>query len=130
MKRQEAIAQGLTTYRTGKRCKWGHDAARYASSGACVTCMANNNRGIRAKIAHAMLSRRFAFVPIPLSARVRADKLPELLAWIDAWNMATGELISEDGGARLRQREGVTMPLPASPPEVDWNAPGYGVGHE
>ena len=36
--RQQALAQGLTHYFTGKLCKHGHIAIRYASTRSCVAC--------------------------------------------------------------------------------------------
>lgn len=36
--RKDALAQGLTHYFTGKPCKRGHIAARYAKTGNCVEC--------------------------------------------------------------------------------------------
>lgn len=41
MKRSEALQQGLPKYRTGKRCKNGHDSERYTLSGVCVQCVAD-----------------------------------------------------------------------------------------
>lgn len=37
--RRAALESGVTTYYSAKRCPHGHDAARYASSGACITCV-------------------------------------------------------------------------------------------
>jgi hypothetical protein len=39
--RKDALAQGLTHYFTGKPCKRGHVAARYAKTGNCVECTLN-----------------------------------------------------------------------------------------
>jgi len=36
--RQDALFQGLTRYFTGKPCKHGHLAERYAKDGNCVNC--------------------------------------------------------------------------------------------
>lgn len=41
--RQEAIAQGLRHYFTGKPCRHGHMSARYVTSG-CVECAKKNAR--------------------------------------------------------------------------------------
>lgn len=43
MSRVEAKAAGLARYLTGKPCKHGHVAERYASTGVCVTCQQRNN---------------------------------------------------------------------------------------
>lgn len=37
--RKQALAQGLPTYSTGNKCKHGHDAPRYTSSGTCKGCL-------------------------------------------------------------------------------------------
>lgn len=42
-KRIEALSLGLTHYDTGKPCKNGHTARRYAKSGACMECIKVNN---------------------------------------------------------------------------------------
>lgn len=39
----EANEQGLKYYFTGKPCKYGHVAKRYASSGLCLGCMKRKN---------------------------------------------------------------------------------------
>jgi hypothetical protein len=39
MNRNEAKAQGLSYYRTGKPCKHGHIGDRYVSTTACVACV-------------------------------------------------------------------------------------------
>lgn len=36
--RKEAEALGLTIYRTGRKCKYGHASWRFVSNGACLTC--------------------------------------------------------------------------------------------
>jgi hypothetical protein len=36
--RQQALAQGLTHYFTGKACKRGHHSVRYAKTGNCCEC--------------------------------------------------------------------------------------------
>lgn len=41
--RQDALAQGLTRYFTGKPCKHGHTAARYVKTRSCVQCTASHN---------------------------------------------------------------------------------------
>ena len=41
--RKDALAQGLTHYFTGKPCKRGHLAVRYASTKSCVECSAAHN---------------------------------------------------------------------------------------
>lgn len=38
MKRSDAKAAGLKTYRTGKPCANGHNAPRFTTSGACSAC--------------------------------------------------------------------------------------------
>jgi 5-methylcytosine-specific restriction endonuclease McrA len=43
MSRIEAKAAGLARYFTGKPCKHGHVAERYASTCVCVTCQRQNN---------------------------------------------------------------------------------------
>jgi hypothetical protein len=40
-KRSEALRNGDTIYFTGKQCKAGHFAGRYASTGNCITCVKN-----------------------------------------------------------------------------------------
>ena len=42
--RQEAIAQGLKRYFTGKPCKHGHIVERQCSSGACFACAAARDK--------------------------------------------------------------------------------------
>lgn len=41
--RKDALAQGLTHYFTGKPCKRGHLAVRYASTKSCIECTAAHN---------------------------------------------------------------------------------------
>ena len=41
--RKDALTQGLTHYFTGKPCKRGHLAMRYASTKSCVECSAAHN---------------------------------------------------------------------------------------
>ena len=45
--RQEAIAQGLRRYFTGKPCKRGHIAERKRSDGNCLTCLAAHKKAYR-----------------------------------------------------------------------------------
>ena len=37
--REDAIALGFTTYRTGEPCRRGHTAWRYISTGNCIACL-------------------------------------------------------------------------------------------
>lgn len=39
MSRADAKAAGMPVYRTGRRCRRGHIAFRYLSTGACIQCM-------------------------------------------------------------------------------------------
>lgn len=39
MNKLEALEHGHVTYNTGKACRRGHHADRYASSGSCVECV-------------------------------------------------------------------------------------------
>ena len=41
--RQDALAQGLTHYFTGKPCKRGHVGARYVKTRSCIQCTALHN---------------------------------------------------------------------------------------
>lgn len=41
--RQKAIVDGDLLFYTGKSCKHGHYAARYVSTGNCVTCVKNGS---------------------------------------------------------------------------------------
>lgn len=38
IRQKDAPLLGLTIYRTGKPCKYGHKSWRFVSSGACVAC--------------------------------------------------------------------------------------------
>ncbi len=48
---REALEQGLKFYKTGKPCAQGHDAPRYASTGACTACNAQGVKQHRATLA-------------------------------------------------------------------------------
>lgn len=37
--RAQAKAMGLTVYRTGRPCRYGHTAWRYVSTSQCITCL-------------------------------------------------------------------------------------------
>lgn len=39
MERKEALAAKMVTYNTGRPCRVGHHADRYAKNGACVECL-------------------------------------------------------------------------------------------
>ena len=45
--RKEALAQGLTHYFTGKPCKRGHVAKRFAKRGLCMDCNRAHNKDLR-----------------------------------------------------------------------------------
>ena len=47
--RQEAIAQGLTKYYTGKACKWGHICERNVNDRHCPICKNIRSKKHRAK---------------------------------------------------------------------------------
>ena len=47
--RQEAIAQGLTKYYTGKTCKWGHLSERTVYDKHCVICKRDRQKKHRVK---------------------------------------------------------------------------------
>lgn len=40
--RMEAAKAGLVRYYTGRKCKRGHDAERFTSTGICVVCNREN----------------------------------------------------------------------------------------
>lgn len=55
-----ARMRGQVTYRSGNPCKFGH-VERYASRGACVECMADQQRRRqRAMVQSEMKAERFA----------------------------------------------------------------------
>lgn len=43
--RKDAKALGLTVYRTGEPCAYGHTGYRYVSTGACIACLRARPRG-------------------------------------------------------------------------------------
>ena len=42
--RTEAAAQGRKRFYTGKPCKYGHDAQRFVTTGACIACNAARSK--------------------------------------------------------------------------------------
>jgi hypothetical protein len=48
--RKQALAQGETTFFTGKPCRKGHVTPRYASTGHCVECVKEAARGYRQEL--------------------------------------------------------------------------------
>ena len=59
--RQEAIAQGLNRYFTGKSCKHGHIAERRWSSGGCLTCHLAQDKAHREANREKIAARKKAY---------------------------------------------------------------------
>ncbi len=55
--REDAVAQGLRRYFTGKACKSGHVAERVTVSATCVECMRVATAANRKKARDAILAR-------------------------------------------------------------------------
>ena len=51
---------GLTKYRTGKPCKWGHISDRWTQTGSCCECTLEAGRRARADFA---IARKKAMAP-------------------------------------------------------------------
>jgi len=83
--RQDAIALGFVTYFTGKPCKHGHIAERYAGKGYCIGCdiahretnrenLAEYNKAYRANNKEAMSEQRKAYYTNNKEAILRNNK--------------------------------------------------------
>lgn len=52
-RRSSAVELGLRFYSTGKPCRYGHLARRYASTGGCVVCVASKQSARDGKLKEA-----------------------------------------------------------------------------
>lgn len=97
--RHRALLKGRGRYSTGRPCKHGHVAERYASTGHCVACIRANRALYVAKYPERVrLSAREA------QRRIRRDDPAGVLAYHRHYRATTRERINELQRARRRSR--------------------------
>ena len=94
LSRDDAFAQGLKKYYTGRPCARGHDTFRYVRTGACVDCIRFYSR-----------SYQFQIKPneTQLTIKLRnADDIPVLMELVNQLNIARelDDLIRAHNGKR------------------------------
>jgi len=79
--RTEAAALGRKRFYTGKPCKYGHDAQRFVTTGACVACNAARSK---------VFSKAIATGGKPFSYRLHPDDVAAALAYCQALDLQRG----------------------------------------
>lgn len=125
--RQVAKSKGLTTFFTGKPCKYGHFSNRYVSSGACTECLTSssspNSTNVdsiiedtqrRMAAVQAMVDQIKAQSAIRIEeALQRQKRAQELEAEREARNLAAAEqeAIKKRNAMAVRDLKAVMVPL-------------------
>ena len=80
LSRDDAFAQNLTKYYTGRPCGRGHDTFRYVRTGACVDCIRLYSRNYRYRF-------KLDETDITVKLRNSAD-IPLLMEFVNKLNIA------------------------------------------
>lgn len=81
--RGDALAQGRKHFYSGKPCKYGHDSARFTSTGACMACNAARSK----LFAQGVAERNFVYSLHP-------DDYAAALAYCQALDLQRGRVPS------------------------------------
>jgi hypothetical protein len=79
--RSNAAAQGRKHFYTGKPCKYGHDSARFVSTGGCMACNAARSKAFSSAVARN--GRLFTYALHP-------DDVAAALAYCQALDLQRG----------------------------------------
>jgi hypothetical protein len=100
--REEAKAQGLTHYDTGKPCKKGHNSPRFVSSMTCCQCMLERQQTLEVK---AYYATRYTANKTEIAARRAAyykDNYEKIAARQAAYYKDNREKVSTQGAIRYK----------------------------
>lgn len=81
--RAEAAAQGRKRFYTGKPCKYGHDAQRFVTTGACIACNAARSK---------LFSKAIANNGKTFSYSLHPDDVAAALAYCQALDLQRGRV--------------------------------------
>ncbi len=81
--RTEAAAQGRKRFYTGKPCKYGHDAQRFVTTGACIACNAARSK---------VFSKTIANNGKAFSYHLHPDDVAAALAYCQALDLQRGRI--------------------------------------
>lgn len=106
--RRDAMSKGETTYFTGKTCIHGHVAYRYASSGACSTCVLNNASSARQSLQppEELIPLRLRVVPVDA-----ATLLDTAVAMTQRRHpdVSRGQILGKTGGVGIKPEGGTLL---------------------